>query len=122
MSDHGSTALAVTYIGYGFKNPTNLGLESQFKSDIHVYLGHHNSVNLSCLLQSSRTYLKMAEETKLHSMLEKMSHSHDNKPEFPGADKPRPDIALGIVTVSRNRHFIDNYEPHYLSQVGTLPI
>ncbi len=26
MSDHGSTALAVTYIGYGFKNPTNLGL------------------------------------------------------------------------------------------------
>ncbi len=26
VSDHGSTALAVTYIGYGFKNPTNLGL------------------------------------------------------------------------------------------------
>ncbi len=26
VSDHGSTALAATYIGYGFKNPTNLGL------------------------------------------------------------------------------------------------
>ncbi len=26
VSDHGSTTLAVTYIGYGFKNPTNLGL------------------------------------------------------------------------------------------------
>ncbi len=26
VSHHGSTALAVTYIGYGFKNPTNLGL------------------------------------------------------------------------------------------------
>ncbi len=26
VSDHGSTALAVAYIGYGFKNPTNLGL------------------------------------------------------------------------------------------------
>ncbi len=26
VSDHGSTALAVTYIGYGFKNLTNLGL------------------------------------------------------------------------------------------------
>ncbi len=25
VSDHRSTALAVTYIGYGFKNPTNLG-------------------------------------------------------------------------------------------------
>ncbi len=25
VSDHGSTVLAVTYIGYGFKNPTNLG-------------------------------------------------------------------------------------------------
>ncbi len=28
VSDHGSTALAVTYIGYGVKTPTNLGLSS----------------------------------------------------------------------------------------------
>ncbi len=27
VSDHGSTALAVTYIGYGIKIPTNLGLD-----------------------------------------------------------------------------------------------
>ena len=26
VSDHGSTALGVTYIGYGVKTPTNLGL------------------------------------------------------------------------------------------------
>ncbi len=37
MSDHGSTALAVTYIGYGFKNPTNLGLSAeQYKAEIPV--------------------------------------------------------------------------------------
>ncbi len=28
--DHGSTALAVTYIGYGFKNPTNLGFSALY--------------------------------------------------------------------------------------------
>ncbi len=42
VSDHRSTALAVTYIGYGFKNPTNLGLFSlklrlQVKFSIDVF-------------------------------------------------------------------------------------
>ena len=51
----------------------------------------------------------MVEASKLHSMLEKV-----------GPDKKLNeslDVALGIVTVSRNRHFLDSYEPHYLTQV-----
>ena len=60
-------------------------------------------------MQAAEKYLRMAEASKLHSTLEKI-----------GPDKDRSDtldVALGIVTVSRNRHFLDSYEPHYLTQV-----
>ena len=55
----------------------------------------------------------MVETSKLHSMLEKIGSRNDKE----GLVNRGVDIALGIVTVSRNRHFLDSYEPHYLTQV-----
>ncbi len=57
----------------------------------------------------------MADASKLHSMLEKVG-----SPEDRDSNRPTLDIALGIVTVSRNRHVVDSFEPHYLTQVGSF--
>ncbi len=49
VSDHGSTALAVTYIGYGFKNPTNLGFHEYNE---HVFnIIRHFFECLTCMLE-----------------------------------------------------------------------
>ncbi len=53
--------------------------------------------------------MRMSEATKLHSMLEKVGSGSSL------------DLAVGVVTVSRNRHFVDSYEPRYLTQVSVSP-
>jgi len=55
-------------------------------------------------LRSAEQYFDMLEKTKLHDMLRHTGSSNHT-------------IALTIITVSRNRHAIDAYEPKYLTQV-----
>ena len=56
-------------------------------------------------IEEANTYFKMLNQTKLHRILG-------------GAHRGSSlDIVISIVTVSRNRHRIDSYEPKYLSQV-----
>ena len=59
-------------------------------------------------LEEAQRYFEMLDRTKLHQMLQ-----HYNNVQ--GRDTLS--IALIIITVSRNRHQIDSYEPNYLTQV-----
>lgn len=56
-------------------------------------------------LTEAKRYIQMLDQTKLHRML---GHEHKGK---------ELDVVISIVTVSRNRHKIDSYEPRYLTQV-----
>ncbi len=57
-------------------------------------------------LRQANQYLKMLTDSKLHSMLEKGR-----------VNESEPDIAVTVISVSRNRHKVDSYEPRYLTQV-----
>lgn len=49
----------------------------------------------------------MLNETKLHHMLGHALHNSTGV-----------DVAISVITVSRNRHRVDSYKPRYLTQVG----
>jgi hypothetical protein len=69
------------------------------------------SLENSNRLSEAHHYLKSLNETKLHGTF----HSF-----FLGAttrEAPAVTVALTVITVSRNRHVVDSYEPMYLTQV-----
>lgn len=59
-------------------------------------------------LEEAERYFEMLDKTKLHQMLR-----HFNNAER----RDGLSIALTVITVSRNRHKVDDYEPNYLTQV-----
>lgn len=59
-------------------------------------------------LEEAQRYFEMLDRTKLHEMLR---HFNDVR------TRGTLSVALTVVTVSRNRHKVDDYEPNYLTQV-----
>ena len=81
-------------------------------ADTKVQQDLERAVNDKRIHQADQ-YMAMINSTKLHGMLQAMSgglHSHH--------PSERLDLAIAIVTISRNTHRLDKYEPRYLTQVA----
>lgn len=59
-------------------------------------------------LEEAQHYFEMLDRTKLHQMLQQFNNVRR---------QDTLSIALTVITVSRNRHKVDEYEPNYLTQV-----
>ncbi len=79
VSDHGSTALAVTYIGYGIKIPTNLGLQE-------------------LLLQKSSSLLMTTPTRVSPDYAEKCKHVKNQTAEF----STQPHISIFVLCIVSN--------------------
>ena len=64
-------------------------------------------------IEFAENYFRLLNRTMIHGMLQSLQSGKDHR-----IVNARLDLVISIISVSRNRHRLDLYEPKYLSQVA----